>query len=96
MYSSYAEGRKLKQMIAITGEESLTKTELLYLHFAEIFEKYFIDCRKPLNILETLDLGWKLICLFPKNLLIKIPEKILSHFYKPTKWSDFGYRDIID
>ena len=96
LYSSYAEGRKLKQMIAITGEESLTKTELLYLHFAEIFEKHFIDCRKSLNILETLDLGWKLICLFPKSLLIKIPEKILSHFYKPTKWSDFGYLDLID
>lgn len=96
LYSSYAEGRKLKQIIAITGEESLTKTELLYLRFSDIFEKYFIDCRKPLNILETLDLGWKLICLFPKSLLVKIPQKILSHFYKPTKWSEFGYPDIID
>ena len=94
LYSSYAEGRKLKQIIAITGEESLTKTELQYLHFAEIFERQFINCRKPVNIIETLDLGWKLICLFPKNLLVKIPEKVLSHFYKQTKWSEFGYPDI--
>lgn len=94
LYSAYAEGRKLRQIIAITGEESLSKTERLYLHFADIFEKHFINSKKPLTIAETLDLGWKLICLFPRKLLIKIPERILNHFYKETNWSEFGNYDI--
>ena len=96
LYSSYAEGRKLKQIIAITGEESLTKTEKLYLRFADLFETHFIHCPRPMSMIETLDLGWRLICLFPKSLLIKIPEKILANFYKETKWSEFGYNEIID
>jgi V/A-type H+-transporting ATPase subunit B len=89
LYTSYAEGRKLKSISAITGEESLSKTEKLYIKFSDIFEKHFINCVKPLPFKDTLDLGWKLICLFPKNLLIKIPEKILVKFYKETSWSEF-------
>ena len=96
LYSSYAEGRKLKQIIAITGEESLTKSEKFYLRFVDVFETQFVHCQKPLTMIETLDLGWKLICLFPKNLLTKIPERILEKFYKETDWTEFGHYEVIE
>lgn len=33
------------------------------------------------TIFESLDIGWQLLRIFPKELLKRIPESILSEFY---------------
>ena len=88
LFSCYAEGRKLRQISAITGEESLSHKEQLYLIFADTFENYFINC-KPKSFIETLSLGWKLLGIIPREEHIKIPEQILDQYYKPMSLADF-------
>ena len=88
LFSCYAEGRKLRQISAITGEESLSHKEQLYMTFADVFENYFINSR-PKSIIETLSLGWKLLGIIPKEEHIKIPEQILDQYYRPMVLIDF-------
>lgn len=88
LYAAYAHGRKLRQLIAITGEESLSRVEKLYLRFADIFEQHFVSSR-PRSFDETIDLGWDLLGVLPENELIRIPEELLQKRFKKTELSDF-------
>ena len=41
-----------------------------------------------LSIIETLDLGWKLLGMLPREELDRIDTKILDQYYKPSKESE--------
>ena len=43
LYAFYAEGRDLRRLVAIIGEEALTEIDRKYLKFAEGFEKVMIN-----------------------------------------------------
>eukprot|EP00124_Ichthyophonus_hoferi_P004823 Ihof_evm2s588 gene=Ihof_evmTU2s588 len=84
LYANYAIGRDVQAMKAVVGEEALSSEDLLYLEFLEKFEKKFVaqgayDAR---SIIESLDLGWELLRIFPRELLKRIPEKILDQYYQ--------------
>lgn len=93
LYAVYAEGRRLRQIISISGEESLTEIEKIYLKTADIFEFNFINS-KPLNFIQTLDLGWKILGLIPKLELIRIPEKLIDKYYAVSDFLDFKKGDV--
>eukprot|EP00123_Amoebidium_parasiticum_P001064 comp12059_c0_seq1/m.6771 comp12059_c0_seq1/g.6771 ORF comp12059_c0_seq1/g.6771 comp12059_c0_seq1/m.6771 type:complete len:501 (-) comp12059_c0_seq1:287-1789(-) len=84
LYANYAIGRDVQAMKAVVGEEALSSEDLLYLEFLEKFEKNFVtqggyDAR---SVFDSLDIGWSLLRIFPKELLKRIPEKILNEFYQ--------------
>jgi V-type H+-transporting ATPase subunit B len=70
-------------MKAGVGEEALTPEDLWYLEFLEKFEKNFINqgAYEKRSIFESLDLGWQLLRLFPKEMLKRIGPKILTEYY---------------
>ncbi|XP_017694947.1 PREDICTED: V-type proton ATPase subunit B, kidney isoform [Lepidothrix coronata] len=82
-YACYAIGKDVQAMKAVVGEEALSADDLLYLEFLHKFEKQFISQGPYENrsIFESLDLGWQLLRIFPKQLLKRIPESILAEFY---------------
>lgn len=83
LYACYAIGKDTQAMKAVVGEEALTSEDLLYLEFLEKFEKTFINQGSYENrsIFESLDIGWNLLRLFPKEMLKRIDHATLAEFY---------------
>ncbi|XP_020825251.1 V-type proton ATPase subunit B, brain isoform [Phascolarctos cinereus] len=83
LYACYAIGKDVQAMKAVVGEEALTSDDLLYLEFLQKFEKNFIAQGPYENrtVFETLDIGWQLLRIFPKEMLKRIPQSTLSEFY---------------
>ena len=42
MYAAYAQGRDLRKLVAIVGEEALSDVDRSYLHFADQFEERIV------------------------------------------------------
>ncbi|RLF91049.1 V-type ATP synthase subunit B, partial [Thermococci archaeon] len=42
LYAAYAEGRSLRDLVAVVGEEALSETDKKYLEFADRFEREFV------------------------------------------------------
>ena len=84
LYAAYAEGRDLRGLVAIVGEEALSERDKKYLKFAEEYEKKFIAQKKDedRSISETLDLGWKLLGILPENELTRIAPELRKKYYK--------------
>ncbi|KAF6320843.1 ATPase H+ transporting V1 subunit B1 [Rhinolophus ferrumequinum] len=83
LYACYAIGKDVQAMKAVVGEEALTSEDLLYLEFLQKFEKNFINQGPYENrsVFESLDLGWKLLRIFPKEMLKRIPQNVMDEFY---------------
>merc|ERR1712142_55695 len=83
LYANYAIGKDVQAMKAVVGEEALTSEDLLYLEFLTKFEKNFISQGHYENrtIQETLDIGWQLLRIFPKEMLKRIPQSTPAEFY---------------
>ncbi len=84
MYASYAEGRDLRGLAAIVGEESLSERDKRLLKFAAEFENRFV--RQGRNedraIADgTLHLGWKLASAMPANELTRLSKETIAEFY---------------
>uniref|UniRef100_A0A3B3SCR9 Vacuolar proton pump subunit B n=1 Tax=Paramormyrops kingsleyae TaxID=1676925 RepID=A0A3B3SCR9_9TELE len=83
LYACYAIGKDVQAMKAVVGEEALTSDDLLYLEFLQKFEKNFIaqGAYDNRTVFETLDIGWQLLRIFPKEMLKRIPQSTLAEFY---------------
>uniref|UniRef100_H3BB48 Vacuolar proton pump subunit B n=1 Tax=Latimeria chalumnae TaxID=7897 RepID=H3BB48_LATCH len=83
LYACYAIGKDVQAMKAVVGEEALTSDDLLFLEFLQKFERNFISQGPYENrtVYETLDIGWQLLRIFPKEMLKRIPQSILAEFY---------------
>ncbi len=83
LFSAYARGKEAKELSAILGEAALTETDRKFAHFAEEFEKRYInqgfDCNRTIE--ETLDLGWSLLRLLPRGELKRIRDAYLEEYY---------------
>ena len=84
LYAKYAIGRDAASMKAVVGEEALSSEDKLSLEFLEKFEKTFISqsAYESRTIYESIDLAWGLLRIYPKELLNRIPKKILDEFYQ--------------
>ncbi|OZJ02324.1 hypothetical protein BZG36_04289 [Bifiguratus adelaidae] len=84
LYAKYAIGRDAAAMKAVVGEEALNQEDKLSLEFLEKFEKTFIaqGAYESRTIQESLDLAWSLLRIFPKELLNRIPQKIIAEYYQ--------------
>ncbi|KAG7285161.1 Vacuolar ATP synthase subunit B [Staphylotrichum longicolle] len=83
LYAKYAIGRDAAAMKAVVGEEALSAEDKLSLEFLDKFERTFIN-QSPYEsrtIFESLDLAWSLLRIFRKDMLNRIPAKILSEYY---------------
>ncbi|TAQ89169.1 hypothetical protein B7494_g2562 [Chlorociboria aeruginascens] len=84
LYAKYAIGRDAASMKAVVGEEALSSEDKLSLEFLEKFERTFISqsAYESRTIYESLDQAWSLLRIYPKELLNRIPSKVLAEFYQ--------------
>lgn len=86
-YAMYAEGRDLRGLVAIVGEEALSERDKRLLKFAELFESSFVRQGKRENrdIQATLNIGWQLLSAFQKNELTRISNEFKEKYYPGNK-----------
>ena len=84
LYAKYAIGRDAASMKAVVGEEALSNEDKLSLEFLEKFEKTYIaqGAYEKRSIFDGLDMAWELLRVYPKELLNRIPKKVLDEFYQ--------------
>lgn len=87
LYAKYAIGRDAAAMKAVVGEEALSAEDKLSLEFLDKFERTFINqsAYESRTIHESLDLAWSLLRIYPKELLNRIPKKVLDEFYPRSR-----------
>jgi len=84
MYANYAIGQDTRAMKAVVGEEALSEDEHKYLQFTDKFETEFVrqGPYEQRSIFDSLDIAWKLLEIFPRALLKKIPKKVQDQYYR--------------
>lgn len=87
LYAAYARGKEVEELTVILGEAALTDMDKLYLKFAEKFENEYISQGEYENrsIDRTLDLGWKLLMMFPREELKRVRTEYLDKYLAKFK-----------
>ncbi len=87
LYAAYARGKEVEELTVILGEAALTDMDKLYLKFAEKFEEKYVSQGEYENrsIDQTLDLGWKLLSMFPREELKRIRTEYLDKYMAKFK-----------
>ncbi len=82
LYSFYAQGRDVRKLEAIVGIEGLSEKDRRFLKFAEDFEREFVhQGDKGRTVIETLDVGWRLLRRFPKSEFDRIKKETIERYY---------------
>ncbi len=85
LFASYARGKEAKELAVILGEAALTEIDKKYVKLSDNFEEVFVKQGEDENrtIEESLDIGWKLLTILPKEELKRIKDKFIEK-YLPT------------
>jgi V/A-type H+-transporting ATPase subunit B len=83
LFAAYARGREAVELATILGEASLTELDRLYMKFSEQFEDRFVRQGEyeDRSIDETLNIGWELLRMLPREELKRIRDAYLTEFY---------------
>jgi len=83
LYYAYAEGRSFRDLVAVVGEEALSSRDKLYLKFADVFERRFVNqgVYEDRDIDQTLDLGWELLSMLPETELKRIDPSTIKKYH---------------
>ncbi|MFB6071262.1 MAG: V-type ATP synthase subunit B, partial [Halanaeroarchaeum sp.] len=87
LYAAYAEGEDLRDLVNIVGREALSERDNKYLDFADRFENEFIEqgFDTARSIDETLDIGWDLLSMLPRDELNRIDEEYIETYYRESE-----------
>lgn len=83
LFGAYARGKEAEELMVILGEAALSDMDKIYLKFAQEMEESYISQGEYENrsIEETLNLGWKLLKIFPKGELKRVREEFLEKYF---------------
>ncbi len=83
LYYAYAEGRSFRDLVAVIGEEALSSRDKLYLKFADVFERRFVNqgVYENRDIDQTIDLGWELLSMLPETELKRIDPSTIKKYH---------------
>jgi len=82
LFACYARVKSIRNLAAIIGEEELSTLDKQYLRFGERFEAEFLAQGEDENrsIGETLDIGWRLLSILPREELIRVSRKFIDKY----------------
>lgn len=84
LYSSYAEGRDLRDLVAVVGEEALGEREKKFIEFSDRFEGEFINQGNKENrtIHDTMGVAWDILASLSEKDLKRIDPEFIKKFLK--------------
>lgn len=82
LFAAYSKVKSIRNLAAIIGEEELSDTDKQYLLFGNRFENEFLSQGEfeDRSIQQTLDLGWKMLSLLPKEDLYRIKPELIAKY----------------
>ena len=83
LFSCYAKVGDARSLASVIGEDELSPIDKKYLEFGKAFEETFVgqDVHENRTIIETLEIGWKLLRMLPREELDRIDTKVLDQYY---------------
>ena len=88
LYAAYAQGKELRGLVAIVGEDALNERDLQLLKFADIFEDKFLrQSRDEDRSIDegTLDLAWNLLSNIDTKYLVRLDQKWIDKYHPGEK-----------
>ena len=84
LYAAYAQGRDLRSLSAVVGEEALSERDKRLLKFATAFEQAFVkqSMSEDRSIEKTLDIAWELLSSIPEDELTRISPELKQKYYR--------------
>lgn len=84
IFSAYSHVQEVLALAQVIGEDELSEVDKKYMEFGRQFEERFIKQGFDENrsIMETLDLGWELLSILPREELNRVSPEILDKYYK--------------
>ncbi|MGI6099513.1 MAG: V-type ATP synthase subunit B [Kiritimatiellia bacterium] len=86
LFACYARVKRVRGLADVVGAEELGALDKLYLAFGEAFERRFLNQGEQENrdIATTLDLGWEMLSLLPRDELHRVREALIEEHYGKT------------
>ena len=83
LFASYSEVSGARSLATVIGEEELSANDKLSLKFGDELERRFITqgMYEDRSIQATLDLGWELLSILPRDALSRVSDKVLDEHY---------------
>ena len=83
LFSCYAKVGDARNLASVIGEDELSDLDKKYLEFGKAFEGRFVGQGDHENrsIIDTLEIGWDLLRMLPREELDRIDTKILDVYY---------------
>ncbi|MCX6338520.1 MAG: V-type ATP synthase subunit B [Candidatus Aureabacteria bacterium] len=83
LFEAYAHVRDLRALASVIGEEELSPLDTTYLKFGSDFENKFLRQGEyeERSIDQTLDLGWSVLSLIPRDELHRMTEEEIDKYY---------------
>ncbi|MES9903857.1 MAG: V-type ATP synthase subunit B [Sedimenticola sp.] len=83
LYALYARAQETRNLASIIGADELSERDRRYLRFADEFDKKFIAQGEDEDrtIIETINLAWELLSMFPKDSLSRVNETDLAKYH---------------
>jgi V/A-type H+-transporting ATPase subunit B len=89
LFAAYARGKEAKELAVILGEAALSDADKKFSKFADEFEDKFVrqGADEDRTIEQTLDLGWKLLSILPKNELKRVKDAQIAKYLPKEEYS---------
>lgn len=83
LFAAYAQGKETIELASILGDSALSELDHKYAHFAREFESRFLNqsYTKNRTVFESLDLGWELLSILPKQELKRVRDEFINKYY---------------
>jgi V/A-type H+-transporting ATPase subunit B len=87
LYACYARGKEAEELEIILGDAALSEMDKVYLRFAREFEEKYISQGEFENrtVEQTLDLGWRLLTVFPRSELKRVRDAYLDKYHRGSE-----------
>jgi V/A-type H+-transporting ATPase subunit B len=87
LYALYARAQETRNLASIVGADELSERDRRFLKFAEAFDARFVGQGEDedRSIIETLNLAWELLSMFPKETLTRVNETDLAKYHDMVK-----------
>ena len=84
LYAAYAHVQDARALASVIGEEELGKVDQQYLAFGRAFEQRYVnqDINENRTIEQTLNIGWNLLGMLPKEELTRVSRAEIERYYK--------------
>ncbi|HOK43818.1 MAG TPA: V-type ATP synthase subunit B, partial [Thermoclostridium caenicola] len=94
LFAACAKVQEVRALASVIGEDELSDLDKKYMRFGRAFESAFItqDFNEDRDIIQTLDLGWLLLGLLPREELDRLSPELIEKYYGNPDENESRYR----